>query len=104
MREQQSTYRTKSRKSVSQTPDRIRKGAKKGKVHGALPHINIDLLEEAFYELKENAAPGGDQLTWKDYEPRFDAQEHGKGSSFPSPSYRCTITVAAVVNALINKL
>src|SRR4029077_2654748 len=31
-------------------------------------HISIDLLEEAFYELKENAAPGVDRLTWKDYE------------------------------------
>ena len=26
------------------------------------------MLEEAFYELKENAAPGLDRLTWKDYE------------------------------------
>ena len=26
------------------------------------------MLEEAFYELKENAAPGMDRLTWKDYE------------------------------------
>jgi group II intron reverse transcriptase/maturase len=28
----------------------------------------MDLLEEAFFELKENAAPGVDHMTWKDYE------------------------------------
>jgi CheY-like chemotaxis protein len=31
-------------------------------------HIGIDLLEDAFYELKVDAAPGVDRLTWKDYE------------------------------------
>jgi RNA-directed DNA polymerase len=40
--------------------DRIRKVAKERKKEKltALHHISIDLLEEAFYELKENAAPG----------------------------------------------
>ena len=31
-------------------------------------HIDTDLLEEAFYELAQNAAPGVDRMTWKDYE------------------------------------
>src|SRR5437899_5832083 len=31
-------------------------------------HIDTELLEEAFYELARNAAPGVDRLTWKDYE------------------------------------
>ena len=35
-------------------------------------HINIELLEEAFYELQENAAPGVDRLTWKDYEAKLE--------------------------------
>jgi group II intron reverse transcriptase/maturase len=73
--EQQSTYRTQSRESVSQALDRIRKGAKerkKEKFTALFHHINIDLLEEAFYELKENAAPGVDRLTWKDYEAAFE--------------------------------
>ena len=69
--ERQSTCRAQSRVSVSQALERIRKVAKerkKEKFTALFHHINIDLLEEAFYELKENAAPGVDQLTWKDYE------------------------------------
>jgi RNA-directed DNA polymerase len=68
---QQSTRRTQSRESVSQALERIRKVArerKKEKFTALLHHINIDLLEEAFYELKANAAPGVDRLTWRDYE------------------------------------
>ena len=69
--DQQSTRRTQSRESVSQALERVRKVArerKKEKFTALLHHINIDLLEEAFYELKANAAPGVDRLTWKDYE------------------------------------
>src|SRR6201981_2316897 len=68
---QQSTRRTQSRGSVSQALERIRKVArerKKEKFTALLHHINIDLLEEAFFELKKNVAPGVDRLTWKDYE------------------------------------
>src|ERR1700761_7615434 len=68
---QQSTRRTQSRGSVSQALERIRKVARernKEKFTALLHHINIDLLEEAFFELKKNAAPGVDRLTWKDYE------------------------------------
>ena len=69
--DQQSTCRAQSRVSVSQALDRIRKVAKerkKEKFTALFHHISTDLLEEAFYELKENAAPGVDRLTWKDYE------------------------------------
>ena len=69
--ELQSTVRTQSRVSVSQALDRIRKVAKERKKErftALFHHISIDLLEEAFYELKENAAPGVDRLTWTDYE------------------------------------
>jgi RNA-directed DNA polymerase len=68
---QQSTRRTQSRESVSQALERIRKVARernKEKFTALLHHVNIDLLEEAFFELKKNAAPGVDRLTWKDYE------------------------------------
>src|ERR1700730_6569015 len=67
--DQQSTCRAQSRVSVSQALDRIRKVAKerkKEKLTALFHHISIDLLEEAFYELKENAAPGVDRLTWKE--------------------------------------
>src|SRR5207302_4627515 len=45
-----------------------RKGKEEGEVQRALPSYQHGLLEEAFYELKEDAAPGVDRLTWKDYE------------------------------------
>jgi len=68
---QQSTCRAQSRVSVSQALERIRKVArerKKEKFTALFHHISTDLLEEAFFELKENAAPGVDRLTWRDYE------------------------------------
>src|SRR5215475_3019686 len=69
--DQQSTRRTPSRESVSQALERIRKVArerKKERFTALLHHISVDLLEEAFCQLKRNAAPGVDRLTWKDYE------------------------------------
>jgi transcriptional regulator of met regulon len=69
--DQQSTYRTQSRASVSQALERIRQVARKRKKErftALFHHINTELLAEAFFELEENAAPGVDRLTWKDYE------------------------------------
>src|SRR6202049_184592 len=66
---QQSTRRTQCRESVSQALERIRKVArerKKEKFTALFHHISTDLLEEAFFELKEDAAPGVDRLAWKD--------------------------------------
>jgi RNA-directed DNA polymerase len=69
--DQQSTRQTQSWESVSQALERIRKLAKerkKEKFTALFHHIGIDLLEEAFYELNENAAAGVDRLTWTEYE------------------------------------
>src|SRR6476620_4593273 len=46
----------------------------KGKRRGSVlyHHINTELLEDAFFELAQNAAPGVDRLTWKDYEADFE--------------------------------
>src|SRR5215207_2747405 len=69
--DQQSTHRTQSRASVTQALERIRIAArerKKERFTALFHHISIDLLEEAFYELKENAASGVDRLRWTDYE------------------------------------
>jgi len=68
---QRSTHRTQSRANVSQALERIRKVArarKKERFTALFHHLSIDLLEEAFFELKEDAAPGVDRLTWTDYE------------------------------------
>jgi group II intron reverse transcriptase/maturase len=56
---------------VSQALERIRKAAserRKEKFTALFQHINTELLEEAFFELSRNAAPGVDRLTWQAYE------------------------------------
>ena len=56
---------------MSQALERIRQRArqrKKERFTSLLHHISIDLLDEVFFELKEDAAPGVDGLTWTDYE------------------------------------
>ena len=55
--------------------ERIRKVArerKKERFISLFHHISVELLEEAFYELKADAAPGVDRLTWKDYEANLE--------------------------------
>src|SRR5712671_5603729 len=72
---QQSTGRAQYRGSVSQALERRRKVAKERKKErftALFHHISIDLLDEAFYELKENAAAGVDGLTWRDYEQNLE--------------------------------
>jgi RNA-directed DNA polymerase len=69
--DQQSTCRAQDRISVEQALERIRKVAKERKKErftALLHHISTELLEEAFYELNEDAASGVDRLTWTDYE------------------------------------
>src|SRR6202008_1108824 len=44
------------------------KARKKERFTALFHHISIDLLKGAFFELKEDAAPGVDRLTWTDYE------------------------------------
>ncbi len=73
-----STRRTQGRESVSQALDRVRqavKQRKKEKLTALFHHLSVDLLREAFFALKRDAAPGVDGLTWEDYqadlEPRL---------------------------------
>src|SRR6478752_1220776 len=68
---QQNARRAQDRESASSALDRIRRVArerKKEKFTSLFHHISVELLEEAFYELKKNAAPGADGLTWQEYE------------------------------------
>jgi group II intron reverse transcriptase/maturase len=60
---------------VSQALERIRKVARereKEKFTALFHHISIDLLEMAFDELKTDAAPGVDRVTWEDYEANLE--------------------------------
>ena len=68
---QQRTRRAQDRASVPQALERIRQAArqrKKEKFTALFHHLTIDLLEDAFNDLKEDAAAGVDGLTWKGYE------------------------------------
>jgi RNA-directed DNA polymerase len=74
---QHSTDRAQNRAAVSQALERIRQAArqrKKEKFTTLLHHISIAHLEQAFLELKEDAAAGVDGLTWRDYEA--DLEHH----------------------------
>ena len=71
--EQDGTPRTPSREQegASSGLDRVRKAAKEKKEErftALLHHITVDSLEQAFRELRKNAAPGVDGVTWEDYE------------------------------------
>jgi RNA-directed DNA polymerase len=68
---QQSTGRAQSRETVSQALERIRQAARQGKKErftALLHHVSVDLLRQAFFEIKKDAAPGVDGLTRQDYE------------------------------------
>ena len=71
----QSTVRTQSREAVSQAQDRIRGAVtrgKKEKLTALLHHITVDVLRQAFFNLKKRAAPGVDGVTWVDYAADLD--------------------------------
>ena len=72
---QQSTRRAQDWASVSQALDRIRQAARQRKEErftALLHHISVDLLQEAYYELREQAAPGVDGVSWKTYEANLE--------------------------------
>jgi hypothetical protein len=88
---QQSTRRAQDRGSVSHALDRIRRVArqrKKEKFTAPFHHISIDHLADAFAELKENAAPGVDGLTWRGYEPDLDRKIADLHSRLHRGAYR----------------
>ena len=66
----QTTVRTQSREAVSQAQSRIREAVtrnKKEKLTALLHHISVDALRWAFLNLRKEAAPGIDRLTWDNY-------------------------------------
>jgi RNA-directed DNA polymerase len=88
---EQSTHRTQGRERVSQALERVRQAArlrKKEKFTALLHHINIDLLREAFYALKRDAAPGVDGLTWRTYEADLDLNLTDLASQVHRRAYR----------------
>jgi len=101
--DQQSTYRTQSRKRVIQALSRVRQAArhrKKERFTALLHHLNIDTLRTAFLALKRKAAPGVDGVTWQDYEadlePNLEDLHRAihRGAYRPQPSRRTYIPKA----------
>src|SRR5215470_14973206 len=88
---EQSTHRTQGRERVSQALERVRKAArlrKEEKFTALLHHVNIDLLREAFFALKRDAAPGLDGMTWRAYEADLDLNLTDLASRVQRGAYR----------------
>jgi RNA-directed DNA polymerase len=88
---QQSTDRTQSRVDVSQALARVRKvarGRKKERFTALFHHLSMEHLAEAFSELKEDASPGVDRLTWKDYEAALEHNLEDLHSRLHRGAYR----------------
>jgi group II intron reverse transcriptase/maturase len=76
---------------VSQALARIRQAArqrKKEKFTALLHHISIELLSEAFFELKEDAAVGVDGLSWADYEQNLERNPEDLHARIHRGAYR----------------
>jgi RNA-directed DNA polymerase len=64
------TQPTQSGERVSQGLHGVRERARKNKQErftALLHHVNVDLLRESYNELNRKAAPGVDEVTWKEY-------------------------------------
>ena len=71
--------------------ERVRKAArlrKEEKFTALLHHINLDLLREAFFALKRDAAPGVDGMTWRAYETDLDLKLTDLASRVHRGAYR----------------
>jgi hypothetical protein len=93
-----STDLAQNRTTVSQALERIRKVAKarkKERFIALLHHMSIDLLDEAFHELKENAAAGVDQR-----EPGTDM----RGGSSSARPLRATVSRGPTVGAITSTI
>src|SRR5712691_2143484 len=85
------TYPTQSRKGVSQGLSGVRQAAKERKKErftALLHHVTIGLLEESFFALKRNAAPGVDGVSWKEYEQGWQDRLAGLHSRIHRGTYR----------------
>src|SRR5260370_41492187 len=88
---QHSTGRAQKRATVSQGLERIRQVARQRteeKFTTLLHHISTDHLEQAFLELKEDAAPGVDGLRWRDYEADLEHNLEGLHARVHRGAYR----------------
>ena len=100
---QAAATRTQSRGEVLYGLDRVREAARKSprmRFTGLLHHLSVELLEESYYALKREAAPGVDGETWRDYEEHVHerltelAKRVHEGRYRPKPARRVYIPKA----------
>jgi len=73
--------------------DRIREAAERDRsaqFNNLMHHITVDLLKEAYEELKPQAAPGADGVTWKQYGENLTANLSDLRERVLSGRYRAT--------------
>ena len=94
------TRPTQSGESVSQGLQNVRQQARKDKhvrFTALLHHVTVELLQQSFSGLKRDAAPGVDDMTWREYETGLAerlSELHGRvhrGAYRAQPSRRCYI-------------
>src|SRR6266481_3728606 len=88
---QQHTGRTQSRETVSQVLARIRQTArerKKERFTALFHHINVELLGDAFFAIRREAAPGVDGVTWQDYAANVETNLHDLHARVQRGAYR----------------
>lgn len=86
------TLRTQGRDGVQQALARVRQAARKDKTlrfTTLLHHIyNLDMLREAYFGLKRDAAPGVDGQTWQSYGRDLEANLQDLSSRLKRGAYR----------------
>ncbi len=73
--------------------DRIREAARKDKsarFNNLMHHITVELLREAYGEIKPKAAPGVDNVTWEEYGRNLEANLSDLRERVQSGKYRAT--------------
>ena len=91
--EQEAASRMQSRNFASSGLNRVRQRAETDKTfrfNNLFHFLKADLLRVSFYELKRNAAPGLDGVTWYEYERNLDARLPMLERELHIGSYRAT--------------
>lgn len=100
---QQTTPRTQSRTGVPHALERVRQAAKRdkeAKFTALMHHVTVERLRQAYMELKRQAAPGVDGMTWTQYQVNLEdnlRELHGrvqKGTYQAKPCRRVYIPKA----------
>jgi RNA-directed DNA polymerase len=89
--EQTTAFRTQSRTNASSGLLGVREVARQDKrtrFTALLHHVTAALLQDSFYALERDAAPGVDAVTWKEYETDLDARLRNLHSRVHGGTYR----------------